>query len=437
LTHTPSGRLGLRAAASLALAITIGAPAAAQAPPDFERHLGHRMLGTVRGWLDSLYYDSTFGGRDLDRLEWQAQQAIDTASTRALIFGAIAQFLQGLDDSHTRFIPPGLSVEVDYGWSWRMIADDCFVTAVRKKSGAEASGLRVGDKVLSIDGIRPTRANTGVIWYVYHLLSPRLGMRLYVERLDGTREFVEFDARIERRPEWLDLDNLEHLRFLRDESDRAGRVEHEWQARDSVALWRFTSFGYRDDRLDRYMRDARRYPWLILDLRGNPGGAVEGVTRLLGHFFDEPVPAFTQRWRDSTVDYRIEPRGRDGPYRGQVVVLLDSESASGAEITARVLQQHGRAMVVGDRSSGQVVAARTYSLGEGASGRLFLYGVTITVFDIVMPDGERIEGKGVVPNVAALPSGRDLAAGQDPAMQFALELAGVRVSASEAAAVWR
>jgi C-terminal processing protease CtpA/Prc len=419
----------------------VAAPAVARAQEqplsDFERRLGIRMLAMARTVLDSVYYDSTYGGKDLDALGWRAQQAIDTASSRTVVFGAIAQFMQGLEDSHTRFIPPGLNVEVDYGWSWRMIGDDCFVTAVREKSDAEVKGLAVGDKVLSLDGLKLTRANTGVIRYVYHMLRPRSGMRLLVEHQDGARASVDFEAKVTRRPEWMDLDNLEHLRMLWDESDLASRIDYRWRARDSVALWRFSSFGFRDGRIDRYMQDARKFPWLILDLRGNPGGAVEGVTRLLGHFFDEPIEGFTQRWRDSTVQYTIEPRGRGGRYAGQVIVLLDSRSASGAELTARVLQQHGRATVIGDRSSGQLTAALTVGLADRASGRVIPYAVTVTVYDIVMPGGERVEKRGVIPNVAALPTGRDLAEGTDPVMQVALEFAGVRVSAREAADVWK
>jgi C-terminal processing protease CtpA/Prc len=395
------------------------------------------MLEGVRAWLDSLYYDSTYGGRNLDELQARARMAIDTASDRAVVFAAIAQFLQELGDSHTRFYPPGLNVEVDYGWSWRMIGEDCFVTTVRRRSDAEAQGLRMGDKVVSIDGIRPTRANHGVIWYVYHLLRPRLGMRLQVERGDGSQATIAFQARTSRRPERMDLDNVDHWFMLKNESEMASRVDYWWRTRDSVALLRFTSFGYRDNRIDQYLQDARRYPWLILDLRGNPGGAVEGVTRLLGHFFDEEVPGFVQRWRDSTVTFPVQPRGRGGRYAGQTVILLDSESASGSELTARILQQHGRAMVVGDRSSGQLTAARSMSLSESYSGRLYLYGMSVAVYDIVMPDGQRVEKQGVIPNIAALPTSRDLAEGLDPAMQFALEMAGVKLSGADAAKIWK
>jgi C-terminal processing protease CtpA/Prc len=183
------------------------------------------------------------------------------------------------------------------------------------------------------------------------------------------------------------------------------------------------------------MERARRFAWLVLDLRGNPGGAIEAEIRLLGHFFPEPFDAYTEVWRDSTVLRRVVPKGRE-PFLGQVVVLIDSRSASAAEISSRVLQMRGRATVVGDRSAGAVQTSYGISLELGSifQERTLPFGMSVTITDVIMPDDARIEKLGVIPNVAALPTGRDLAAKRDPAMQFALELAGLSVTPEEA---WR
>lgn len=411
--------------------------AVAQGVSQVERDQASRMLGILQDRLQRYYYDSTFGGRDLVRLAWRAQSAIDTASSSGSLLGALAQFMQSLNDSHTRFIPPMLTTEVDYGFAWTAIGDDCFVTFVEKKSDAEAQGLAVGDKLLALDGILPTRDNSRTIWYVYHLLSPRTGMRLLVEGTDGTTRSLTITAKVTRHPQYLSVQNLEHMRYVRDFLGGSSRLEHRFVTRDSVALWKFNTFGYKDGRLDTYMNDARKYPWLILDLRGNGGGAIEAVTRLLGHFFAEPFEVMEQRWRDSTVKHTVEPRGKGGPYAGQIVVLTDAESASASEITSRVLQQHRGATVVGDRTMGAVVASLYHSLADEASGISVFFGATISAFDILMTDGAHLEGVGVTPNVAALPTGRDLASGTDPVMQFALELAGVGVTAEDAATVWK
>ncbi len=400
----------------------------------FQRQLAVRILDQVQNALDGLYYDSTFGGKNLDRFRYEAQRTIDTASTRPALFGAVAQYVLNLGDSHTRFFPPGLTVSVDYGWTWRMIGENCYVSEVRHGSDAERQGLAVGDQILAIGGVRPTRENISLLGYVSHLLRPTRSQRLYVAGYDGERRWVEFESKIERLPSLMNYENLEHLRYLRDQAALGGRVEHQFETRDSVAIWRFNQFGFRDRRLDDYMRRARDYPWLIVDLRGNPGGAIEALTRLLGHFFDEEFSAYTEIRRDSTIEHMVEPRGE--PYQGQVVILVDSRSASSSELFSRVLQQHGKAMVVGDKTAGAVQVALGLGQRIQASNRTFYYGMQITVFDVVMADGDRLEGKGVIPNVAALPTGRDLAEGRDPAMQFALELAGVKVSSEEAGQIW-
>ncbi|MDH5196657.1 MAG: S41 family peptidase [Gemmatimonadota bacterium] len=419
--------------------LNVAPPLAAQreAVSDVERDQAGRMLSTLQAELQRYYFDSTFGGRDLTRLAWRAQATIDTASQSAFLLGALAQFMQDLNDSHTRFIPPLLTTEVDYGFGWKPVGDDCYVTVVRKGSDAEAQGIQVGDRLLAVDGIKPTRENSSTIYYVYHLLSPRPGLRLLVGGPDGDTRSALIMAKVKRHPQYLNATNLEHMRYVRDFLGGSGRLEHRFVTRDSVALWKFSSFGHKDGRIDKHMNDARKYPWLILDLRGNGGGSVEAITRLLGHFFAEPFEVLEQRWRDSTVRHAVEPRGKGGAYAGQVILLTDAESASASEITTRVLQKHRGATVVGDRTMGAVVASIYRPLADEASGVSVLFGATISVFDILMTDSTRLEGNGVMPNVAALPTGRDLAEGADPVMQFALELAGVRVSAAEAATIWK
>jgi C-terminal processing protease CtpA/Prc len=53
-----------------------------------------------------------------------------------------------------------------------------------------------------------------------------------------------------------------------------------------------------------------------------------------------------------------------------------------------------------------------------------------------MPDGKSLEGTGVIPNIAVLPTATDLAEERDPALAFALELAGVKIDAREAAKIF-
>jgi C-terminal processing protease CtpA/Prc len=434
-------RLGL-----ILLLLTVTAvPATSQELSNENRQRGHRMLVQLRENLEKYYYDSTYHGVDLDRNAQKTDSAIDAARSLAEMSGALAQFLADLHDSHTTFIPPNLNVSVKYGWRPQTIGDDCYVVFVDSKSDAAKKGLRVGDHILAIDGIRPTRGNLGLISYVYYRLSPRPGMRLLVESLDSAREELTIDAKLERKPTVVDLTDIEEQRFFFEELRLASNHpnHHTRVLGDSVMVWRMHEFdsgkgtGGFDQTVDDVMEQAAHFRHLILDLRGNPGGLVVTLRRLLGHFFADEFVLGEQHTRDSILPMVVRPVG-SAPYQGEVTVLIDSESASASELTARTLQLRGRATIVGDRSAGAVMGSIVVgmTLGSDFQARVLPFGMSVTVTDIVMPDGKSLENTGVIPNIAVLPTARDLAQKRDPAMAFALELAGVKMSAEDAGKIF-
>jgi carboxyl-terminal processing protease len=111
-------------------------------------------------------------------------------------------------------------------------------------------------------------------------------------------------------------------------------------------------------------------------------------------------------------------------YSGKIIVLVDSASASAAELFARVMQLEKRGIVIGDRSSGAVMEARPYREEQGGDTKIF-YWFSITDADLIMADGKSLEHTGVTPDEIVLPTAKDLAAGRDPAMARAAELAGL------------
>jgi C-terminal processing protease CtpA/Prc len=112
-------------------------------------------------------------------------------------------------------------------------------------------------------------------------------------------------------------------------------------------------------------------------------------------------------------------------------VLVDSRSSSASEIFARLMQLHRRGMVIGDRTAGSVVTSRFFSHTAGG-GRVVPYGFSISVRDVVLPDGERLEGKGMTPDEIVLPSAADLATGRDPVLALGIALAGGGIDPIEA-----
>ncbi len=195
-------------------------------------------------------------------------------------------------------------------------------------------------------------------------------------------------------------------------------------------IWKVPQFDMSDDEVDRLFGIARKHPALILDLRGNPGGLVVTLERMVANVFDHDVKIADRIGRKELKPQLAKTRGGSA-FAGQVIVLVDSRSASAAELFARVIQLEKRGGVVGDVSSGSVMESRGYAESQGADTRIF-YSFSITDADLIMKDGKSLEHNGVVPDEFVLPTPVDVAAGRDPALARAAQIAGVKLNAAAA-----
>ena len=127
---------------------------------------------------------------------------------------------------------------------------------------------------------------------------------------------------------------------------------------------------------------------------------------------------------------RFPTRGKNA-FTGKLVVLVNSKSASAAEIFARVVQIEKRGTVMGDQTSGAVGRAEIIPLQQGGM-TIIQYAVEVTVSRLRMPDGQDLEGNGVVPDTKLLPTQEDMAAGRDPVLAAAALSVGVTISPEEA-----
>jgi len=102
------------------------------------------------------------------------------------------------------------------------------------------------------------------------------------------------------------------------------------------------------------------------------------------------------------------------------VVLVDSRSASAAEVFARVVQLEKRGTVLGDHTAGAVTEAlhfyHQYVRRKGflVSALAVTYGVSVTVNNLIMTDGKSLEHLGLTPDEVILPTPADLETGRDP-----------------------
>jgi C-terminal processing protease CtpA/Prc len=410
-------------------------PAARAQSLNFDRDRGRAMLNEIKGELKKNYYDPTFRGMDVEARFRQAEEEIKQAATLGQITSIIAQALLDLDDSHTFFLPPSQTTRVDYGWQMQMVGPNCFVTAVRPGSDAEAKGLKAGDRILSINKFTPTRSDLWKMKYFYNVLNPHTGLSLVVQSPGGQPRPMDVSARVrtgkaivgETTSDWVDMER-QYLNNQRVNSHRYVEMG------DELFIWRMPAFDLPEDRVDDMMGKVRKKKALILDLRGNSGGREDTMLRLIGHLFDHDVKVGDIQRRKDSRPLVAKSRGSQ-VFSGQLLVLTDSETGSAAEVLARVVQLEKRGMVIGDRTAGTVMRAKVYSHKIGSDTAIF-YGVSITDADLIMADGKSLERTGVTPDKLLIPIGINLAAGRDPVLPYAASLAGITLDPEKAGALF-
>jgi C-terminal processing protease CtpA/Prc len=409
--------------------------ASAQSIDPLERARANDMLKALKDDIKKNYYDANYHGMDVDARFKTAEDKLKQAASLGQAFGIIAQALLDLDDSHTFFLPPPRPGSLDYGWRMQMIGDKCFVTAIKPGSDAEKKGLKVGDEVLSINKFHPTRKEYWKMEYYYYALAPQPVLDLVVQSPDGQQREVAVNAHIVQGRVLLNLtgtdggtDVREYIREIED-ADRLQR--HRFEEFGGTIVWKMPGFDFDPDQAEALMSGRiRGHSSLILDLRGNQGGYVVTLERLAGYFFDHDLKIADLKGRKEMKPMMAKTRGK-GVFDGKLIVLVDSRSASAAEIFARLVQLEKRGVVIGDRTSGAVMQARGVSHEMGFT-TVVNYGASITNADVIMSDGKSVEHVGVIPDELMLQTGEDLAAHRDPVMARAAALVGINLDPAKA-----
>jgi C-terminal processing protease CtpA/Prc len=378
------------------------------------------------------YYDPTYHGVDLEARIRDAQAKIEKANSLGQAFAAIAVAIEGLHDSHTHFIPPERPLRLDYGYRLIMVGDRCYVSDTRPASDA-AEKLHPGDQVMTIEGFLPTRDSLFTLKYYLSQIYPRAVVHLLVRDPSGAERNVEVKAVTRPTKHVYDLtasgasDIWDVIREgeTQDHILRQRYVEYG----DALMIWKVPEFRMNEDEVDRMWGIARKHGTLILDLRGNPGGYVVTLQHMLGNVLDHDVKVGDRKGRKELKPLTVKSRGSHA-FSGKLIVLIDSSSASAAELFTRVIQLEHRGTVLGDRSSGLVMEAKFYLLQEGME-KVVLFGATVTDADLIMTDGRSLEHLGVTPDEIMLPTAADLAGGRDSVLSRAAELAGVKLDPLE------
>lgn len=314
----------------------------------------------------------------------------------------------------------------------RLAADTLVVWRVEPGSAAATAGIRPGDAIVEVEGTsvdslrvrlrrafpRGSRESDALLQqFVQGELNGSTGdtVRVTVAGLDGRRRAHTLvrGAMSGRVSRYGNLPPMVVRAALDTTRIQAGTRQLEIPI-ISFSAW----FPVIIQDLDRFAFSARGAPGVIIDLRGNLGGAVGIIGGFAGHFSDSSWSLGTMRGRGADLRLAANPRRatgageRVGVITAPVAILVDGMTASASEFFAAGMQSLGRARVFGETSAGQSLPAAMLRL---PSGDVLMHPIA----DHEDASGRRIEGKGVVPDTPTPLVRSELATGRDAALDAA------------------
>ena len=275
------------------------------------------------------------------------------------------------------------------------------IVGVITGSPAKKAGVRVGDRILSVDGRSTAEVSTEQAANM--LQGPEGTTVKLILAAPGENPRT---ANVERRV--VEVPSVDQVGII-DRQSGVGYMKltcfQKTTARDlDVALWKLHREGMKS---------------LVVDVRGNPGGLLMSAVEVVDRFVDRGVIVST-RGRNSQEDYTYSAHDI-GKWRMPLVVIIDQDSASAAEIFAGAIRDHRRGTIVGVRSFGKGSVQGIFPLDESTAG------VRLTTAKFYSPVGHPYSRVGVEPDLlvrmAARPVNGRLPAGGDAMLQAAADTA--------------
>ncbi|SOD03274.1 carboxyl-terminal processing protease [bacterium JGI 053] len=414
-------------------------PARAQTP--ITPALAAATFDSAWSVVDRTLWDTTVVARVWAPARDELRPRAERAKTVEELRGVLATMIARLPYSHFEVIPGEVQARLaegsngeggDAGMEVRLVGERFLVTRVDSGGPAAAAGVRPGwsvdavggktaaERLALLAGIPGAREPRGRQLYAWAALAPALRgtprSRLTVRFRDGADRPVEKTLTLAARAGMAEkFGNLPSLN-VQLETRRVRMADGTTLGVIRFNYW----FPVILPALNAAVDSLRGVDGFVIDLRGNLGGLGAMAPGFAGHFLETADTLGVMRMRSGTLYFVANPRRVDtqarpvAPFAGPLAVLTDALTASTSEFFAGRLQQLGRAHVFGEPTAGAALPALAQKLPDGD---VLMHAIA----DFGGPRGQRFEGLGVTPDVAAPPTRAALLAGRDPAMEAAAE----------------
>lgn len=309
-----------------------------------------------------------------------------------MIYGAISGMVSSLGDPYTVFLPPkenkqtkeDLSgafegVGIQLGYKNERLA----VISPLEGTPAQKAGVKAGDLILKIVDEKAgiDKETTGMS--LPEAVSLIRGPKGTIVKLTLEREGEKKPFEVSLKRETIVVKSVE-LRFV----ESRGKT---------IAHLKLSRFGERtaqewEDSVEKILvkkSEIHNFAGIILDVRNNPGGFLNGAVFIASEFLPSGVVVQQDKGKNGKETYSVNRKGH--LLTDPLVVLVNEGSASASEIVAGVLQERKRAKLVGQKTFGKGTIQEAEDLTGGA-------GLHITIASWLLPSGKSIDKEGIVPD---------------------------------------
>ena len=242
---------------------------------------------------------------------------------------------------------------------------DTYITATFDASPAQKAGLRYGDRIMEVDGVKMSG-------------KPSIEVRDKIRGPRGSIVKITLERAADKRVQTVEI--------VRDAVPQPS-IPDAYMLKPGVGYIDMTrGFNYTttDELLEALAHlHAAGMTSLVLDLRNNPGGFLDQAIHVAEVFLRNGQLILTQKGRNGFRDNTYESRN-NAPDMTPLVILINENTASASEIVAGAMQDHDRAVIVGQTSFGKGLVQSIIPLEYGA-------GLTLTSAKYFTPSGRLIQ----------------------------------------------
>jgi carboxyl-terminal processing protease len=274
-------------------------------------------------------------------------------------------FAQMREDQHGNYYGVGMSIQPQPDKNGVI---HVVVLAPFEGTPAFKAGIRPGDVIMSIDGKSAEGLDSTAVASM--LKGPKGTHVSVVMAREGKDAPLSFDLIRDAIPHpsvdfsFMIRPGVGYIHILNFSSETTGR-----------------EFG---DALDKFQAANGNLHGLILDLRGNPGGLLNEAVNVCDKLLQKGQVVVSQRGRAFPDQIYRASRGEEGTSKFPIVVLVNRNTASAAEIVSGALQDHDRALIVGETTFGKGLVQTVFQISENT-------GLALTTYHYYTPSGRLIQ----------------------------------------------